>query len=110
MNVTNEQLWAKFQRFYKEFPSIELAIDLSRMNFADGFVESMETKMQAAFESMAALERGAIANPDENRMVGHYWLRNPDLAPTPEIREEIQTTIQSINTFAAQIHSGEVHG
>ena len=29
---------------------------------------------------MAALEKGAIANPDENRMVGHYWLRAPDLA------------------------------
>ena len=34
---------------------------------------------------MDALEKGAIANPDENRMVGHYWLRDPELAPTPEI-------------------------
>ena len=27
------------------------------------------------------LEKGAIANPDENRMVGHYWLRAPERAP-----------------------------
>ena len=32
---------------------------------------------------------GAIANPDEGRMVGHYWLRNADLAPTPELRQAI---------------------
>ena len=29
----------------------------------------------------AALEKGAIANADEKRMVGHYWLRAPELAP-----------------------------
>ena len=28
-----------------------------------------------------ALERGAIANPDEKRRVRHYWLRDPDRAP-----------------------------
>ena len=36
---------------------------------------------------MDALEKGAIANPDEKRMVGHYWLRAPELAPTPELRQ-----------------------
>ena len=46
--------------------------------------------MQQAFEAMDALERGAIANPDENRMVGHYWLRAPDLAPSAEIAAEIR--------------------
>jgi len=30
---------------------------------------------------MEALEGGAIANPDEGRMVGHYWLRAPERAP-----------------------------
>ena len=39
----------------------------------------MEPRMQKAFADMAALEAGAIANPDEKRMVGHYWLRNPAL-------------------------------
>ncbi len=37
--------------------------------------------MKAALEAMAALEAGAIANPDEGRQVGHYWLRSPALAP-----------------------------
>ncbi|MCB9764995.1 MAG: glucose-6-phosphate isomerase [Alphaproteobacteria bacterium] len=37
--------------------------------------------MEAAYDAMDALEAGAIANPDEGRQVGHYWLRDPDRAP-----------------------------
>jgi glucose-6-phosphate isomerase len=37
--------------------------------------------MSAALDAMAALEAGSIANPDEQRQVGHYWLRSPQLAP-----------------------------
>lgn len=77
MKRTPQQWWERFQRYYFRFPQIGLSMDLSRMNFAEDFFESMSPKMQSAFAAMAALERGAIANPDENRMVGHYWLRNP---------------------------------
>ena len=66
--------------------------------------------MQKAFDNMAALEGGTIASPDENRMVGHYWLRNPSLAPTSEIRRGIEEAVLQIKDFAAQIHSGEIHG
>lgn len=34
-----------------------------------------------ALEAMHQLELGSIANPTEERQVGHYWLRNPSLAP-----------------------------
>ena len=34
-----------------------------------------------AFEFLNHLEAGAIANPDEGRQVGHYWLRNPSIGP-----------------------------
>ncbi|MFO1487343.1 MAG: glucose-6-phosphate isomerase [Verrucomicrobiota bacterium] len=110
MNLSKLQLWERFQQYYKEFPSIHLALDLSRMNFRDTFLAEMEPRMQKAFESMAELEKGAIANPDEKRMVGHYWLRNPSLAPTTEIRHEIENTLKAIKQFAAQIHSGEIAG
>jgi hypothetical protein len=50
---------------------------------------------------MAALEGGAIANPDENRMVGHYWLRDPDLAPA-ELKSEIVTTLNDIEAFVSR--------
>ena len=63
---------------------LEFYLDVSRMRFDEGFVKKMKPKFDQAFAEMDDLERGAIANPDENRMVGHYWLRNSDIAPTPE--------------------------
>src|SRR5213079_738986 len=68
----------------------------------------MRPKIDNAFAAMRALEAGAIANPTEKRMVGHYWLRNPALAPTPEIRTEIEETVKRIKTFVADIHGGKV--
>src|SRR5258705_6590892 len=110
MNYTKQQLWQRFQKYYTEFPSLGLALDLSRMNFADDFFASMEAPIQKAFAAMSKLEQGAIANPDENRMVGHYWLRSPALAPTPVIRKEIEETVAAIKTFAAAVHNGSLHG
>ena len=66
--------------------------------------------MQQAFAEMAALEGGAIANPDEGRMVGHYWLRNAALAPTAELQSAISDTLAAIKSFAAQVHRGDVVG
>jgi len=110
MNLSKQEWWERFQKYYTEFPEVGLAVDLSRMNVSDEFFASMEPRAQKAFEEMDALEKGAIANPDENRMVGHYWLRNPSLAPTAEIRAEIEKTIVNIKKFAGQIHSGEIRG
>ena len=110
MNYTKLQWWERFQKYYTEFPTLGLAVDLSRMNVDDAFFTAMEPKIKKAFADMTALEAGAIANPDENRMVGHYWLRNAALAPTPEIRKEIENAIIQIKTFAVKIHAGEIHG
>lgn len=110
MNLSKNELWIRFQKYYTEFTPIGLAIDLSRMNFAEDFFERMTGPIQKAFGAMADLERGGIANPDENRMVGHYWLRNPDLAPTGEIRKAIEDAVTSIQTFAADVHSGAIQG
>ncbi|MEY4916253.1 MAG: hypothetical protein RL616_166 [Verrucomicrobiota bacterium] len=104
------QWWERFQKYYTQFPELELAVDLSRMNVDDAFFANMEPKMQKAYAEMDALEKGAIANPDENRMVGHYWLRNPSLAPTAEIRNEIEQTLKHIKSFAAKIHNGDICG
>ena len=110
MKYNKQQLWARFKKYYTEFPQIGLAVDLSRMNFEDGFFASMEPRIQKAFLAMDELENGAIANPDENRMVGHYWLRNSQLAPTDSIRLEIETTVTSIKAFVADVHSGKIVG
>ncbi len=106
--MNSNQLWQRYQRYLSRVPALGLTLDVSRMGFADGSLDGLDLAMVAAFRDMDALEKGAIANPDENRMVGHYWLRNPDLAPTPEIAAEIRKTIADIKAFAAGVHSGMV--
>jgi glucose-6-phosphate isomerase len=110
MSASKTELWQRFQKYYTEFPALGLAIDISRMNFTDDYLASMKTPIQKAFIAMAELEKGGIANPDEKRMVGHYWLRNPAMSPTPTIRKEIEDTVAGIKAFAGQIHSGAIRG
>jgi glucose-6-phosphate isomerase len=110
MKYTKEQKWERFQKYNFEFPSIGLAVDVSRMSVDDAFFEKLEPQLQNAYASMSALEGGAIANPDENRMVGHYWLRKPELSPTPDIRAEIQDNLKDMLDFAAKVHSGQIGG
>jgi len=102
----NSAQWARYQTFLSAVPAAGLKLDISRMNFSDAWLESMEPSMQQALAAMDLLEQGAIANPDEKRMVGHYWLRTPALSPTPEIRAEIETCLTRIAKFAAAIHAG----
>src|SRR5512138_3896827 len=99
-------LWERFKQHLFVDPSLRL--DLSRMNFGGSFFADMEPAMQRALAAMAELERGAIANPDENRMVGHYWLRSADLAPTPEMAAEIRKTVADVKAFAAGVHAGKI--
>jgi len=73
-----------------------MQLDISRMGFPDDYLPRMEPAIQKAFHSMALLEAGVVANPDENRMVGHYWLRSPDRSPSPEIQREIEHTVKAI--------------
>jgi glucose-6-phosphate isomerase len=100
--------WDRFKSLYYTNPRLGLSLDISRMPFPDDFLAGMQPKLQQAFADMAALEGGAIANPDEKRMVGHYWLRNAELAPTAELKHAITSTLDAIKDFTAKIHKGGI--
>lgn len=87
-------------------PFVELDFSYSGLSEAD--LEAREAGLCRALEAMEALEGGGIANADEKRMVGHFWLRAPGLAPLPEIEEAIVTTLAAIEQFAEQVHSGAI--
>jgi glucose-6-phosphate isomerase len=106
--MTAADLWKRHREHLCRIPAIGLTLDVSRMRFDDGFLNRMDGPMRRAFEGMDALERGAVANPDEKRMVGHYWLRTPEIAPKPEIAAEIRKTVADIKKFAADVHSGSI--
>jgi glucose-6-phosphate isomerase len=107
--MENSKLWEHYKKYLCECPTINMTLDISRMNFADDYFSRMEPAIRNAYTAMEALESGAIANPDEDRMVGHYWLRTPELSPDPEIRRQIEDTIQAIKNFTNAIHSGTIH-
>ncbi len=96
--------WNYFQQHCLQMPELGMSLDTSRMNAPDKLPDSLEKLFRHAFEQMQELEKGAIANPDENQMVGHYWLRNPALAPTEKIQNQINSTLEKIQQFVADIH------
>ncbi|MBT5901066.1 MAG: glucose-6-phosphate isomerase [Opitutaceae bacterium] len=102
--------WDQFKKHHHPYPQLGLSLDLSRLPLPEGFLAEKEPAIQEAFKAMAELEGGAIANPDENRMVGHYWLRHAALAPTAELQAAIADTLDAIKVFAAKIHSGALVG
>ncbi len=101
-------LWQRYQDFYLAYNDLGFSLDISRMRFPDGIFEKMQPQVEEAFAAMRDLEAGGIANPDEKRMVGHYWLRAPQLAPNDQLRADIVETNARIKEFAADVHSGKI--
>ncbi|HBG08110.1 MAG: glucose-6-phosphate isomerase [Geobacteraceae bacterium GWC2_58_44] len=102
------ELWERYKNRLYENAELGMTVDTSRIDFSDRFLDEMEPRMQKAHAEMARLEEGTIANPDENRMVGHYWLRTPEIAPDAAISEEIKATLASVKAFAASVHAGNI--
>lgn len=105
-------LWSRYVDWLYQHKELGLFLDVSRIGFSDEFIAEMEPRFQEAFKAMEALEKGAIANPDEGRMVGHYWLRNSELAPNSFLKSQINNTLDAVCKFADDIISGKVsfHG
>ncbi|MBM4280118.1 MAG: glucose-6-phosphate isomerase [Deltaproteobacteria bacterium] len=102
------QLWERARTQHFSDAGLGFALDISRMDIDDAFFAAHAEDAQRALAAMAALERGAVANPDEQRMVGHYWLRAPHLAPSLTERRAIEDTLAAILRFAADVHGGRL--
>jgi glucose-6-phosphate isomerase len=106
--VTTDAAWERFKRYLIVAEPVGVTIDVSRMAFDDAFLVDREADIRRALARMSELEAGAIANPDEGRMVGHYWLRDSRGAPTADIRTEIDSCRAAVKTFARAVHTGRV--
>ena len=106
--MASSTLWPRFQKYFLRYDDLDFSIDISRMRFADDYFSKMQPRVEKAFAAMRELEAGAIANPDEQRMVGHYWLRDAKLAPTKELRADIEETNARIKQFAAAVHAKKI--
>lgn len=100
--------WQSYNQSLLRYPQFGFSLDLSLMDISPEFLTGMQPKIDKAFADIKALEAGAIANPDEGRMVGHYWLRNADLAPTPELKQAITGPLEELRDFATKVHFSQV--
>ncbi len=108
MHCSPRDPWDRFCGHRVRTP--ELTADVSRVQLEGGWLVAMEPRLEAALDAMAALEAGALANADEDRRVGHYWLRAPERAPSEAIGGAIGRTVEDVKNFAAAVRSGSVGG
>lgn len=87
-----------------------LGIDACPMDLPIDWPARYGERLAAALQALRKIEGGAIANGDEGRMVGHYWLRDAQLAPTPEIAGAITAALERIRSFTDAVHSGRLVG
>ena len=99
--------WTRYSSQVLRHEDMGISLDTSCMQHAANFTETLAPRIQKAFADMAALEAGGIANPDEGRMVGHYWLRNSALAPAA-LRTEIDADLADVKAFAKMVHNGQI--
>ena len=93
---------------YLSFPDLGFSADFSLVDFPADFFECMTPAIDGAITAMSELEGGSIANPDEQRMVGHYWLRAPDLAPTEQMATDVRKVLAKTKDIATRVHAGEL--
>ncbi len=101
-----ETQWQRFCDLLWYNKDLEFWLDISRMHFSDSDFVKIEERFQIVFDAMEDLESGSIANKDEERQVGHYWLRNPNIAPNEELKNKIQNEIEDIEEFGNKVARG----
>lgn len=99
--------WTAYNNLLR-YKDLRFTLDLSRMDIPESHTQGLDSQINKAYSDLEKLEAGEIANPDENRMVGHYWLRNADLAPNDEIRKQITQPIEQLKQLAEDVQSGKV--
>jgi glucose-6-phosphate isomerase len=104
--MPSREPWQRFQALTCPVPPAG-TLDVSRMPLDDAVFARMAPALEGAFDAMEALEAGALANPDEKRRVGHYWLRAPERAPNA-LGDEIRAVQAQVRRFAADVHAARV--
>ena len=86
---------------YFELADPDISLHVSSRGGEDRFPSGIDpARVSAAMAAMASLEAGAVANQDEGRQVGHYWLRSPTLAPDAATCQAISQALCDVKTFA----------
>ncbi len=103
--------WTRYTTWRAQLDRPYIELDLADADMrAEDFEGEAADAMAAALLAMDQLEAGALANADEGRQVGHYWLRAPALAPTPDQRGAIEGCWTRLTEFVEQLRGGQLRG
>lgn len=103
-----QTLFQRYQTYLLDLPAVGFRLDISRMIFTPEQLLRLEADALGAISSMFDLERGALCNPDEGRMVGHYWLRSPELAPEKSLEKAILDVQRQLGQLVERVHTGQL--
>ncbi len=108
-SATDAQVqWQRFCDLLWFHDELGMWLDISRMHVNASHLEELRPKFEKAFSAMKALEEGSIANLDEQRQVGHYWLRTPQLAPDKNVQSDISQEVDAIERFGQDVLNGTI--
>lgn len=110
--MLKETNWQEFSDQLLRYSEPDLWIDLSQMRMPKDIINTEKESIERALHEVSNIELGEKVNTDEDkdkggRCVGHYWLRNPDLAPE-SLGTSIRRKIAEIKAFSSEIHKGEI--
>ena len=88
--------------------STGVSLDVSALVSNWAAWEQLAPSLRASLAEMESLESGVIANPDEERMVGHYWLRASNRAPNTRLRDAIETAKQRVREQRNKLKTQQV--
>ncbi len=100
--------WQRFCDLIWYHDDLGIWLDVSRMHVNTSHLEALQPGFEKAFAAMQDLESGSVANADEQRQVGHYWLRAPQLAPSEPVREHISQEVDRIEKFGKDLIDGRI--
>lgn len=117
--MTKQRLWNNYTELFRHYPEVAISFDFSRLDSSTErqgslpggflqFLRGQKDRAASALAEMASLEGGAIANRDEERMVGHYWLRTPALCPFEGVRGQIVEQTAKLRDFSDKILKGAI--
>ncbi|MCP4849408.1 MAG: glucose-6-phosphate isomerase [Verrucomicrobiaceae bacterium] len=105
--MSKDPTWQEFSRNLLRYSDPDLWLDFSRMVIPADYFEEHAGTIERASNEMQRIEAGELVNTDEGRMVGHYWLRTPSLAPEA-LEAVIMRNIAEVKAFASGVHQGEI--
>ncbi len=108
--MSERQLWERYKKYLCEVESVGLTLDVSRMNFADDFLERMRGPHGARPSTRWRRWRRA---PSPTRTRSAWWATTgcapPSCAPEPGLTQgQCGTRWSAVRGFANDVHAGRV--